>query len=39
MNTKTKKSELSKETIHAIEKARKRIKQGRFLNEEEAKKD
>ena len=30
--------ELSKETIHAIEQARNRIKQGRFLTEEEAKK-
>jgi hypothetical protein len=30
--------ELSKETIHAIEQARKRIKQGNFLTEEEAKK-
>ena len=32
------KPELSKETIEAIEKARKRIKAGRFLTEAEAKK-
>ncbi|MCK5030274.1 MAG: hypothetical protein KAR64_02295 [Thermoplasmatales archaeon] len=30
--------ELSKETINAIEQARKRIKRGHFLTEEEAKK-
>ena len=30
--------ELSKETIHAIEQARKRMEQGHFLTEEEAKK-
>ena len=30
--------ELSKETINAIEQARKRMKQGHFLTEEEAKK-
>jgi hypothetical protein len=30
--------ELSKETIEAIEKARSRIKSGKFLTEEEAKK-
>ena len=30
--------ELSKETIEAIEKARERIKQGRFVSKEEAKK-
>ena len=33
-----KKPELSKEVINAIEKARARIKKGRFLTEEEAKK-
>ena len=32
------KPELSKETIEAIEKARKRIKEGKFLTEAEAKK-
>lgn len=32
------KPELSKETIEAIEKARERIKKGRFLNEADAKK-
>lgn len=30
--------ELSQETIHAIEKARERIKRGRFLTEAEARK-
>ena len=30
--------EISRETVEAIEKARQRIKQGRFLNEAEAKK-
>ena len=30
--------ELSKQTIQAIEKARQRIKKGKFLSEEEAKK-
>lgn len=32
------KPELSQETINAIEKARERIKKGRFLTEEQAKK-
>ena len=32
------KPKLSQETIEAIEKARKRIKEGKFLTEEEAKK-
>jgi hypothetical protein len=32
------KPELSKETVEAIEKARKRIKEGKFLTEAEAKK-
>ena len=32
------KPELSQETIQAIEKARERIKKGRFLTEEQAKK-
>ena len=36
-NTK-KKPELSKEVIEAIEKARTRIKKGKFLTEDEAKK-
>jgi len=36
-NCKTK-PELSRETVEAIEKARQRIKQGRFLTEAEAKK-
>ncbi len=40
MNTTTikKYQKLSRETIHAIEKARRRIKQEHFLTEEEAKK-
>ncbi len=33
-----KEPELSKETIRAIEKARERIKKGKFVTEEEAKK-
>ena len=33
-----KEPELSKETINSIEKARERIKKGKFLSEEEAKK-
>lgn len=38
VNTCKTKPELSKEVIEAIEKARERIKKGKFLTEEEAKK-